>query len=116
MCIRDRVIAGVESKSSALIEKEKKIVSYHEAGHALVSNILNLCKIQKISIVPRGEALGYVLQLPDEDRYIYTKTELISKIQILLAGKAAEELSLIHIFLHQLLLIFFASSMEMVLF
>ena len=84
-------------KSSALIEKEKKIVSYHEAGHALVSNILNLCKIQKISIVPRGEALGYVLQLPDEDRYIYTKTELISKIQILLAGKAAEEL----IFNHQ---------------
>ena len=63
----ERVIAGVESKSSALIEKEKKIVSYHEAGHALVSNILNLCKIQKISIVPRGEALGYVLQLPDED-------------------------------------------------
>ena len=51
----------------------------------------------KISIVPRGEALGYVLQLPDEDRYIYTKTELISKIQILLAGKAAEEL----IFNHQ---------------
>ena len=93
----ERVIAGVESKSSALIEKEKKIVSYHEAGHALVSNILNLCKIQKISIVPRGEALGYVLQLPDEDRYIYTKTELISKIQILLAGKAAEEL----IFNHQ---------------
>ena len=71
----ERVIAGVECKSSALIEKEKEIVSYHEAGHALVSNILNLCKIQKISIVPRGEALGYVLQLPDEDRYIYTKTE-----------------------------------------
>ena len=93
----ERVIAGVECKSSALIEKEKEIVSYHEAGHALVSNILNLCKIQKISIVPRGEALGYVLQLPDEDRYIYTKTELISKIQILLAGKAAEEL----IFNHQ---------------
>ncbi|MGN1032284.1 MAG: cell division protein FtsH, partial [Intestinibacter sp.] len=55
-----------------------------------------LCKIQKISIVPRGEALGYVLQLPDEDRYIYTKTELISKIQILLAGKAAEELIFDH--------------------
>lgn len=93
----ERVIAGVECKSSELIEKEKRIVSYHESGHALVSNILNLCKIQKISIVPRGEALGYVLQLPDEDRYIYTKEELINKIQILLAGKAAEEI----IFNHQ---------------
>lgn len=93
----ERVIAGVECKSSELIEKEKRIVSYHESGHALVSNILNLCKIQKISIIPRGEALGYVLQLPDEDRYIYTKEELINKIQILLAGKAAEEI----IFNHQ---------------
>lgn len=93
----ERVIAGVESKSSELIEKEKRIVSYHESGHALLSNMLNLGKIQKISIVPRGEALGYVLQLPDEDRYIYTKEELIKKMQILLAGKAAEEL----IFNHQ---------------
>lgn len=92
----ERVIAGVESKSSVLIEKEKRVVSYHEAGHALVSNILDLCKIQKISIIPRGEALGYVLQLPDEDRYIYTKSELTSKIQVLLAGKAAEELIFDH--------------------
>ena len=56
-------------------EKEKKIVSYHEAGHALVSDLVGICPIQKISIVPRGQALGYVLQLPDEDRYIYTKDE-----------------------------------------
>ncbi|QJA09530.1 ATP-dependent zinc metalloprotease FtsH [Romboutsia sp. CE17] len=93
----ERVIAGLESKNSTLIEKEKNIVSYHEAGHALVSNILGICPIQKISIVPRGEALGYVLQLPDEDRYIYTKDELIGKIKILLAGKASEEI----IFNHQ---------------
>ena len=93
----ERVIAGLESKNSTLIEKEKEIVSYHEAGHALVSNILGICPIQKISIVPRGEALGYVLQLPDEDRYIYTKEELIGKIKILLAGKASEEV----IFNHQ---------------
>ena len=85
----ERVIAGIEQKNSVLIAKEKKIVSYHEAGHAIVSNIINICPIQKISIVPRGEALGYVLQLPDEDRYIYTKEELIGKIKILLAGKAA---------------------------
>ena len=93
----ERVIAGIEQKNSVLIEKEKKIVSYHEAGHALVSNIVNICPIQKISIVPRGEALGYVLQLPDEDRYIYTKDELIGKIKILLAGKAAEEIIFNHL-------------------
>lgn len=93
----ERVIAGIEQKNSVLIAKEKKIVSYHEAGHAIVSNIVNICPIQKISIVPRGEALGYVLQLPDEDRYIYTKEELIGKIKILLAGKAAEEIIFNHL-------------------
>ena len=92
----ERVIAGIEQKNSVLIEKEKKIVSYHEAGHAIVSNIVNICPIQKISIVPRGDALGYVLQLPDEDRYIYTNEELIGKIKILLAGKAAEEIIFNH--------------------
>lgn len=93
----ERVIAGIEQKNSVLIEKEKKIVSYHEAGHAIISNIVNICPIQKISIVPRGEALGYVLQLPDEDRYIYTKEELIGKIKVLLAGKAAEEVIFSHL-------------------
>ncbi|MEG0855410.1 MAG: AAA family ATPase [Terrisporobacter sp.] len=92
----ERVIAGIEQKNSVLIEKEKKIVSYHESGHAIVSNIIGICPIQKISIVPRGEALGYVLQLPDEDRYIYTKEELIGKIQVLLAGKAAEDVIFHH--------------------
>ncbi|CZR96042.1 MULTISPECIES: ATP-dependent metallopeptidase FtsH/Yme1/Tma family protein [unclassified Clostridioides] len=92
----ERVIAGLESKNSALVEKEKKIVAYHEAGHALVSDIVGICPIQKISIVPRGQALGYVLQLPDEDRYIYTRDELIGKIKILLAGKASEELIFNH--------------------
>ena len=93
----ERVIAGIEQKNSVLIEKEKRIVAYHEAGHAIVSNIMNICPIQKISIVPRGEALGYVLQLPDEDRYIYTKEELIGKIKVLLAGKAAEEVIFNHL-------------------
>ena len=71
-------------------------MSYHEAGHALVSNIVGICPIQKISIVPRGQALGYVLQLPDEDRYIYTKDELLGKMKILLAGKASEEIIFNH--------------------
>ena len=92
----ERVIAGLESKNSSLIDREKEIVSYHEAGHALVSDLLGICPIQKISIVPRGEALGYVLQLPDEDRYIYTKEELTGKIKILLAGKASEEIIFNH--------------------
>ncbi|UWD48442.1 AAA family ATPase [Clostridioides difficile] len=92
----ERVIAGLESKNSALVEKEKKIVAYHEAGHALVSDIVGICPIQKISIIPRGQALGYVLQLPDEDRYIYTRDELVGKIKILLAGKASEELIFNH--------------------
>ncbi len=92
----ERVIAGLESKNHALIEKEKNIVSYHEAGHALVSDIIGMCPIQKISIVPRGQALGYVLQLPDEDRYIYTKDELLGKMKILLAGKASEEIIFNH--------------------
>ncbi len=92
----ERVIAGLESKNSKLIEKEKRIVSYHEAGHALVSDILGINPIQKISIIPRGQALGYVLQLPDEDRYVYTKEELLGKIKILLAGKCAEELIFDH--------------------
>ena len=92
----ERVIAGLESKNSKLIEKEKQIVSYHEAGHALVSDLIGICPIQKISIIPRGQALGYVLQLPDEDRYIYTQDELLGKMKILLAGKASEELIFNH--------------------
>ena len=92
----ERVIAGLESKNSKLIEKEKKVVSFHEAGHALVSDILGTNPIQKVSIIPRGQALGYVLQLPDEDRYIYTKDELLGKIKVLLAGKASEELIFNH--------------------
>ena len=75
----ERVIAGLESKNSKLIEKEKEVVSYHEAGHALVSDLVGICPIQKISIVPRGQALGYVLQLPDEDRYIYTQNGTINR-------------------------------------
>ena len=63
---------------------------------ALVSDLVGICPIQKISIVPRGQALGYVLQLPDEDRYIYTKEELLGKMKILLAGKASEEIIFNH--------------------
>ncbi len=90
----ERVIAGLEVKNPTVLEKEKKTVSIHEAGHAIVAKILNTDKVQKISIVPRGHALGYVLKFPEEDRYLHTEQELMNKITILLAGRAAEDLML----------------------
>ncbi|WP_427338407.1 ATP-dependent zinc metalloprotease FtsH [Caloranaerobacter sp. DY30410] len=87
----ERVIAGLELKHPSVLFKEKKIVAHHEAGHALIGKLLKVDMIQKISIVPRGQALGYVLKFPDEDRYLHTKKELISKIMVLLGGRAAEE-------------------------
>ena len=90
----ERVIAGPEKKSRVMREKEKKIVAYHESGHALVGNLLpNADPIHKVSIVPRGSAtLGYTLQLPLEDRYLATKSELVDKLTVLLAGRASERL------------------------
>ncbi len=90
----DRVIAGPEKKSRVMKEKEKKIIAYHESGHTLVGNILpNADPIHKVSIIPRGSvALGYTLQLPLEDRYLATKSELLDKLSVLLAGRASEEI------------------------
>lgn len=88
----ERVLAGLELKNPSVLKKEKETVAVHEAGHALVSRILATDVVQKISIVPRGQALGYVLKFPDEERYLLTKSELNNKIACLLAGRAAEEL------------------------
>ncbi|TZE81747.1 ATP-dependent zinc metalloprotease FtsH [Calorimonas adulescens] len=88
----ERVIAGIEKKNAYVIEKEKLIVAYHEAGHALISNLLKVNTISKISIVPRGHALGYVLNLPNEDNFLETKTQLLNRMCVLLGGRAAEEL------------------------
>lgn len=87
----ERVIAGLEVKNPTVLLREKNTVAFHEAGHALVSKVLDSDLIQKISIVPRGQALGYVLKFPDEERYLLTERELVSKITGLLAGRAAEE-------------------------
>ncbi len=87
----ERVLAGLEVKNPSVLLKEKNIVAIHEAGHALVSKVVNTDLIQKISIVPRGHALGYVLKFPDEERYLFTETELLHRITCLLAGRAAEE-------------------------
>jgi cell division protease FtsH len=90
----ERVVAGLEKKSRVLNEKEKKIVAYHEVGHALVGSLLpGGGKVTKISIVPRGmAALGYTLQMPTEDRFLMDETELRSQIATLLGGRSAEEI------------------------
>jgi len=90
----DRIIAGLEKKNRVLNDKEKKIVAYHETGHALVAAFTSTAeKVHKITIVPRGiGSLGFTLQLPTEDRYLMSKTELLEKIDVLLGGRAAEEL------------------------
>lgn len=87
----EKVIGGLKNKSKKMREKEKQLVSYHEGGHALVGMLLDVNKIQKISIIPHGQALGFVINLPDEDRYLYTKEDLENEIKILLAGRIAEE-------------------------
>jgi cell division protease FtsH len=90
----DRVIAGLEKKKRLISPREKKIVAYHEAGHAVVAETLpNTDVVHKISIVPRGiAALGYTIQLPTEDRYLMTRTELEDRLAVLLAGRVTEEI------------------------
>ncbi len=89
----ERVVAGLEKKSRVLNEKEKKIVAYHEVGHALVGALMESNgRVEKISIVPRGmAALGYTLQLPTEDRFLLSEAELNGQIATLLGGRSAEE-------------------------
>jgi len=90
----DRVIAGLARKSRYLNPEEKRRIAYHEAGHALVASVLTPKeKVHRVSIIPRGvAALGYTLQLPEEERYLLTKEELLSKVSVLFGGRVAEEL------------------------
>jgi cell division protease FtsH len=88
----ERVIAGVQS-STTLNPHERRIVAFHEAGHALCRELLDsVDRIHKISIVPRGSALGYVVNLPDEDSYLRTREELIDQMTVLLGGRVAEQI------------------------
>jgi cell division protease FtsH len=88
----ERVIAGVQSKR-VLTAHEKQVVAYHEAGHALCAELLpGATRTHKISIVPRGKALGYTLNLPDEDRYLKTREELVDHMTVLLGGRMAEHI------------------------
>jgi cell division protease FtsH len=90
----ERVIAGLEKKSRVLSEAERKTVAYHEVGHAIIGSLMpGAGKVEKISIVPRGVgALGYTLQLPEEDKFLAGEDELRGRISILLGGRSAEEL------------------------
>lgn len=89
----DRVIAGPERKSRLISDKEKEMVANHEVGHAIVSELLPLADpVHKVSILPRGMALGYTMQLPLQDKYLTTKSELMDDIAGLLGGRAAERL------------------------
>jgi cell division protease FtsH len=90
----EKTVAGLQKKTRVIKPEERRIVAYHETGHALIAAFTpNSDPVQKISIVPRGfGALGYTLQMPVEDRYLMTEAELLGKIDVLLGGRAAEEL------------------------
>ena len=89
----ERVIAGPEKKSRVISEKEKRVVAYHEAAHALVGKLLpHTDPVHKLSIIPRGMAMGYTLSLPVEDRYLVTKDEILDRVTMALGGRAAEDL------------------------
>jgi len=87
----DRVIAGPERRSRIISEEEKEIIAYHEGGHAVVQRVLPKCDpVTKVTIVSRGMALGYTMSLPQEDRYLHSKTEFEDKIAGMLGGNVAE--------------------------
>jgi len=91
----ERVVAGTQKKSRIISAFEKKIVAYHEAGHALVGYLLpHTDPVHKVSIIPRGRAGGYTLMFPEEDRYYMTRSELLDRVSTLLGGRVAEKLVL----------------------
>ncbi len=89
----DRVMAGPQRKSRLMSEEERRVTAYHEAGHALVAHALpHTDPVHKITIMPRGRALGYTMVLPDEDKYSTTRNQLLDQLSYALGGRAAEEL------------------------
>ncbi|MFH1619039.1 MAG: ATP-dependent zinc metalloprotease FtsH [bacterium] len=88
----ERVMAGPQRRSRIISAREKNIIAYHESGHTLVARVLPGCDpVHKVSIIPRGPSLGYTLQLPIEDKYLTTKTEVMNRLTVLMGGRAAEE-------------------------
>lgn len=94
---KDKVLMGVERRSMIISEEEKKNTAYHEAGHALVAKLTpGTDPLHKVSIIPRGRALGVTQQLPIDDKYTYSKDYLLNALMVLLGGRAAEEIALNH--------------------
>jgi cell division protease FtsH len=87
----ERVVAGLQQRK-LISEKEKRVIAYHEAGHALVARLMgDAMQLHKVTIVPRGQALGYTMNLPEEDRYLHSTDELRDWLKVILAGRAAEQ-------------------------
>ncbi len=91
----ERVVAGPERKTRLMSEREKRTVAYHESGHAIVGHALpNADPVHKITIIPRGQALGFTMQLPTEDKYLVARAELIDRLAVMLGGRVAEEIKI----------------------
>jgi cell division protease FtsH len=91
----ERVIAGPERRTRLMSEREKRTVAYHESGHAIVGHALpNADPVHKITIIPRGQALGFTMQLPTEDKYLISRSELIDRLAVMLGGRVAEEIKI----------------------
>ncbi|MDD4005376.1 MAG: ATP-dependent zinc metalloprotease FtsH [Elusimicrobiaceae bacterium] len=89
----ERVVAGPQRKSRVISDREKRIIAYHESGHTLIAKMISGAdRVHKVSIISRGPALGYTLQLPEEDKYLTSRTDLIRRLCVLLGGRAAEQL------------------------
>ncbi|HET9671561.1 MAG TPA: ATP-dependent zinc metalloprotease FtsH [Actinomycetota bacterium] len=89
----DRVMAGPERKSRVIGEDERRLIAYHEGGHALVAHVLpNTDEVHKITVIPRGRALGYTLTLPEQDRFMMTREQLRDELAMLMGGRVAEEI------------------------
>ena len=88
----EKILAGPERKGCIITESERKKIAFHEAGHALISKFFGHESVPKVSIIPRGRALGYTMQIPEVDKYLITAQEILDKIQVLFGGRAAEQL------------------------
>jgi cell division protease FtsH len=89
----DRVMAGPERKSRVMSEAERRLIAYHEGGHAMVAHVLpNTDEVHKITVIPRGRALGYTLTLPEQDKFMMTREELRDELAMLMGGRVAEEI------------------------
>ena len=89
----ERMMAGPERKNRVLNEKTRRVIAYHESGHALVGHTLPLADpVHKITIVPRGMALGYTMSIPDEDKFLVSRQEMLDDLAVFMGGRVAEEI------------------------